>query len=109
MPLYEYNEGGRLVTRHASVAERDRWPGRVTVPRRVSVLAGSGRSEGQWQAEEVLRGFRREEQKDPRLNDTMRRGLGMTPDQIKDVWAQPDSDYAEAPAEVREAREENAA
>ena len=99
MPCYQYNENGVIVERVLPVAERDAFPGRVTVPRRVMVLAG-GRSEAEWQAGEVLRGFRREEQKNPRLNDVVRNALGMTPAQVKDTWAQPDSGYVERPGEL---------
>lgn len=100
MPLYEYLEpGGRVVTRRLAVADRDLYPGRIVVPRTVRVLK-PGRSEAEWQAEEVLRGFYREEQKNPRLNDVVRSALGMGPDRVKDVWAEPDAPYAERPGEV---------
>lgn len=102
MPVYEYIEGGRVVARRLPVEERDRFPGRIVVPRTVRVLTGTGRTEAEWQASEVLRGFYREEQKNPRLNDTVRAALGMNADGVKDTWAQPDAEYPEAGPEVRE-------
>lgn len=105
MPLYEYIDPatGQRTERVLPVARRDEFPGRVTVPRRLNVLTKAGKSEGEWQADEVLRGFHKLEQSDPHANDKMREGLGMSPDKIKDVWAQPDTHYVERPGELVQA------
>lgn len=100
MPTYQYLENGRIVERTLPVAQRDEFPGRITVPTRVRVLTNGGKTEAEWQAEEVLRGFYRLEQKDPNANDKMREGLGMTPAQIRDVWAQPDEYRPQRPGEI---------
>lgn len=102
MPLYEYIDPvtGFRTERVLPVARRDEFPGRVTIPRRLVVLTKGGKSEADWQAEEVLRGFHKLEQKDPQANEKMRESLGMTPNQIKDVWAQPDEPYVERPGEL---------
>lgn len=99
MPVYEYIEGGRRIVRRLPVEERDAFPGRVVV-QPVRVLTQGQVTEAEWQAREVLNGFRREEQKNPRLNDTVRAALGMSPDKVKDTWAEPDAPYVERPGEL---------
>ena len=84
MPCYEYLESGRVVERVLPVERRDEFPGRVTVPRRVSVCPRGKPSQGA----EVLRGFYREESK-PGAAAGLHRAtasLGLSPSQVRDVW-----------------------
>lgn len=84
MPVYEYVENGRIVERAVPVDQRDAFPGRLTVPRRVSVCPRGKPSQGS----EVLRGLYREESK-PGAASGLHRcmgSLGLNPSQVKDVW-----------------------
>lgn len=86
MPSYEYIEGGRTVIRVLPVAERDRFPGRVTVPSRIAVCPRGEQSHG----EAVLRGFSRcEETFGTEKVRQCARALGLTRDQVKKVWSEP--------------------
>ena len=85
MPNYEYidPESGRRVIRRLPVAERDNFPGRVTVPARVMVCPRGEPKQG----DEVLRGFSRSE--DRFGTEKVRQcasALGLTRDQVKQVW-----------------------
>ena len=83
MPLYEYNEGGRIVQRRLTVADRDKFPGRVPIPRRLSVCPRGQPTQGA----EVLRGFYKAEQTlGGELVRKTERALGLTSDQIKKAW-----------------------
>lgn len=83
MPLYEYIEHGRRVTRVLPVARRDEFPGRVTVPSRINVCPTGGPTQG----DEVLRGFRRaEETLGTEKVRQCAKSLGLTRDQVKKVW-----------------------
>ena len=87
MPVYEYIEGGRPVLRRVSVADRDKFPGRVKVPSRIAVCPQGQPTQGS----EVLRGFSRCE--DRYGTEEVRqagKALGVTRDQVKQVWNTPD-------------------
>ena len=84
MPSYEYIEGGRSVVRVLPVAERDRFPGRVTVPSRVMVCPRGEPSQGS----QVLRGFERAESTSGTEKVRLcAKAIGLTRDQVKKVWA----------------------
>jgi hypothetical protein len=94
MPTYQYKEPatGEIVERFLPVEDRDRYPGRLTVPRRVNVCPRGKPSQGA----EVLRGFAREESK-PGGSAALHRTVaaaGLTPSRIKEVWA---DDYKTRP------------
>jgi hypothetical protein len=59
MPIYEFQEGSKIVERVLSVAERDKFPGRVTAPRRVLVCPRGETS----QPHAVMNGLRKQEEK----------------------------------------------
>ncbi len=87
MPLYEYVENGRIVERVLPVAARDSYPGRITIPRQVSVCHKGEPSH----AEVTLQGWKDCEEKDG--TEAVRQtaaSLGLTRDQVKAVWAAPD-------------------
>lgn len=86
MPVYEYRENGKQVLRRLPVAERDNYPGRVTVPSRLNVCPRGEPTQG----DEVLRGFRRAEESFG--TDAVKRtaaAIGLSRDQVKKVWAEP--------------------
>lgn len=86
MPNYEFidPESGRRVIRRLSVAERDSFPGRVTVPSRVSVCPQGQPSQGS----EVLRGFAKcEERYGTEKVRQCASAIGLSRDQVKKVWA----------------------
>lgn len=58
MPIYEYLEDGHIVERILSVEERDKFPNRVTAPRRVKVCPRGRPS----QEMDVMRGLYQVEQ-----------------------------------------------
>ena len=88
MPNYEYIENGKRVIRRLPVAERDSFPGRVTVPSRIHVCPkgepehGSQLMDGWKSCEESMgsEGVRK-----------MARSLGLTRDQVKQACLAPDS------------------
>lgn len=83
MPAYEYSENGRTVVRVLPVADRDKFPGRVAIPSRISVCPRGAPTQG----EDVLRGFYRCEERNG--TDAVRRtekALGLTSSQVKDLW-----------------------
>jgi len=84
MPAYEYREGGKIVVRVLPVKDRDTFPGRITIPSRLSVCPRGAPS----QADEVLRGYYRSEEKlgTARVRDA-EKALGMTHHQVKSLWA----------------------
>lgn len=83
MPIYEYIEHGRRVTRVVPVARRDDWPGRVTVPSRVLVCARGEPTQG----DEVLRGWRKaEEDYGTEKVRLTAKAIGLSRDQVKKVW-----------------------
>lgn len=87
MPLYEYLEAsGRIVERVLPVQERNRFPGRLTVPRRVNVCPRGAPTV----AESALRGFYGVEQTGG-LDEIRRECEGLEPDQIKSIWEQPET------------------
>jgi hypothetical protein len=85
VPAYEYIEGGKTVVRVVPVADRDKYPGRVQVPRRVMVCPRGEPSQG----DEVIRGFYQCEQRygtaKVRLTE---KALGMNASQVKKTWAE---------------------
>jgi hypothetical protein len=83
MPVYEYIEDGRRVLRKLPVAQRDDFPGRVTVPSRVLVCPRGKESQGT----EVLRGFAQCEDRygTEKVRQTAQ-AIGLTRDQVKQVW-----------------------
>jgi hypothetical protein len=87
MPLYEYREGDRIVERVLPVAARDSFPGRITIPRRVSVCHRGEPSQG----ESVLAGWKDCEEKDG--TEAVRQtaaSLGLSREQVKQAWLAPD-------------------
>lgn len=83
MPCYEYIEGGETVVRVLPVAERDRFPGRVTVPSRISFLLASEPKQG----DQVLRGwYRCEESSGTEKVRQAAKSLGLTREGVKKVW-----------------------
>jgi hypothetical protein len=87
MPAYEYIERGRTVIRVLPVADRDKFPGRVVIPRRVMVCPRGEPS----QADQVIKGFYACEQKygTARVRLT-EKALGMNASNVKAVWNRPD-------------------
>lgn len=83
MPAYEYIEDGRTVVRVLPVADRDKFPGRITVPSRIAVCPRGEPAQG----EQVLRGWYECEEKDgtAAVRKT-EKALGLTAGQIKKVW-----------------------
>jgi len=87
MPLYEYLEGDRIVERVLPVARRDAYPGRIKVPRRVSVCHRGEPSQG----EAVLNGWKDCEERDG--TEAVRQtaaSLGLSREQVKQAWLAPD-------------------
>lgn len=90
MPNYEFidPESGRRVIRRLPVAERDSFPGRVTVPSRINVCpkgepeTGSQLLDG-WKACEQSMGTEGVRK--------MARGLGLSREQVKQACLAPDS------------------
>lgn len=83
MPLYEYIEHGKRVTRIVPVSQRDKFPGRVTVPSRINVCPNGDPKQG----DQVLRGFRRaEETYGTEKVRLCAKAIGLTRDQVKKVW-----------------------
>ncbi len=86
MPSYEYIEGDRRIIRILPVADRDKFPGRVTVPSRINVCPRGPSTQG----DEVLRGFYRAEQ--TYGNSRVRlaeKALGLDHHKVKSVWKHP--------------------
>jgi len=84
MPLYEYTHAdGSRSERLASVAERDNWPNRVTVPARVAVMRGLLDPSGA--AAAVPRALRRVEEQIGA--DRLAHESGFTSGQLKRAWA----------------------
>lgn len=89
MPNYEYidPESGRRVIRRLPVAARDSFPGRVTVPSRLSVCPKGEPA----QADEVLRGFSKcEDRYGTEKVRLCAKAVGLTREQVKQVWNAPD-------------------
>lgn len=86
MPVYEYLENGKVVLRRVPVADRDMYPGRVTIPSRLTVCPRGESTQG----ESVLRGFYQCEQKmgtaKVRANE---RAMGLDHHKIKSLWKHP--------------------
>lgn len=90
MPNYEFidPESGRRVIRRLPVAQRDSFPGRVTVPSRIHVCP-KGEPE---QGSQLLQGWKEcEESMGTNGVRDMARGLGLTREQVKQACLAPDS------------------
>lgn len=87
MPVYEYREGNRIVERILPISERDRFPNRITVPRRVSVCHQGEPQHGS----QLLDGWKAvEESGGTESVRRMAKGLGLSRDQIKRACLAPD-------------------
>lgn len=83
MPVYEYQEGNRTVLRRVPVADRDKFPGRVTVPSRINVCPQGEPTAGS----QVLRGFAKcEESFGTEKVRQCANAVGLTRDQVKTLW-----------------------
>lgn len=85
MPVYEYREGRKTVLRRLPVEERDKYPGRITVPSRLTVCPKGAMTQG----EQVLRGFYQCEQRygTARVRQT-EKALGLNHHGVKKAWRQ---------------------
>lgn len=89
MPNYEFidPESGRRVIRRLRVEDRDSFPGRVTVPSRVSVCPRGEPEHGS----QLMDGWKAcEEQGGTESARQMARGLGLTREQVKAACTAPD-------------------
>lgn len=86
MPVYEYRHRGKVILRRVPVAERDRYPGRVTIPSRLTVCPRGEPTQG----EQVLRGFYEEELKTgSKAVRQTERALGLNHHKVKSLWKHP--------------------
>lgn len=80
MPLYEYLEAGRIVSRVLPVEQRDAFPGRIPVPSRVCVCPRGAPS----QEHSTMNGLRKVEQQ---IGTTaLRRGFPFSVEHTRRVW-----------------------
>ncbi len=87
MPIYEYLENGRQVLRKLPVADRDKFPGRVTVPSRINVCPRGEPAQGS----QLLDGWKAvEEQNGTGYARQMAKGLGLSREQVKQACLAPE-------------------